>query len=91
AMLAQTAHIRDADLGFRRDGLMIVRSFRDPALDVAQRAGLLSAFAVLPGVTGVTVGNNAPGDQNSTNFSGYHRPGTPDQKTSIMVVGTGQD
>lgn len=91
AMLAQTAHIRDADLGFRRDGLMIVRSFRDPALDVAQRAGLLSAFAVLPGVTGVTVGNNAPGDQNSTNFSGYNRPGTPDQKTSIMVVGTGQD
>ncbi len=91
AMLAQTAHMRDADLGFRRDGLMIVRSFNQGGVDVPQRAAVLRAFATLPGVTGVTIANNAPGDQNMTNFAGYRRPATPDRKVSVMDVGTGRD
>ncbi len=91
AMLAQTAHMRDADLGFRRDGLMIVRSFNQGGVDVPQRAAVLRAFAALPGVTGVTIGNNAPGDQNMTNFAGYRLPGAPDRKVSVMDVGTGRD
>ncbi|WP_242186070.1 ABC transporter permease [Sphingomonas sp. CARO-RG-8B-R24-01] len=90
-MLAQTAHIRDADLGFKRDGLLLIRSFSDSGLDAAQRAGVLRSMAALPGVTGVTVANNAPGDQDTTNFSGYSRPGMPDQKISVMDVGTGRD
>ena len=91
AMLAQTAHIRDADLGFRRDGLMVIRSFKDSGLDNSQRAALLSALGDVPAVVGVTVGNNAPGDQNSTNYSSYSRPESPERKTSMMVVGTGRD
>ncbi len=91
AMLAQTAHIRAADLGFGRDGLLLGRSFNDAALDAARRAALLAAFAELSGVTGVTTGNNAPGDQNSTNFSGYSRPDSPDRKVSVMWVTTGRD
>lgn len=90
-MLAQTAHMRDADLGFRRDGLILVRSFTDTALDAAQRAALLKTFAALPGVTGVTFGNNAPGDQNSTSFSGYSRPDVPGRTTSVMWVTTARD
>ena len=90
-MLTQTAHMRDADLGFRRDGLMIVRSLTTGGIDAPQRTAILRAFATLPGVTGVTIGNNAPGDQSTTNFSGYSRPGTPDHKTSVMDVGTGRD
>lgn len=91
AMLAQTAHIRDADLGFRREGLIIVRSLQQGGIDAPQRAAILRAFAAIPGVTGVTIGNNAPGDQSTTNFSGYSRPGAPDNKTSVMDVGTGRD
>ncbi len=90
-MLAQTAHIRNADLGFQRDGLLVIRSFDDSGLDAAQRAGVLRGMAAVPGVTGVTVGNNAPGDQETTNFSSYTRPGAPDQKVSVMDVGTGRD
>lgn len=90
-MLTQTAHIRDADLGFRRDGLMIVRSLMAGGIDAPQRAAILRTFAAIPGVTGVTIGNNAPGDQSTTNFSGYSRPGGPDRKTSVMDVGTGRD
>lgn len=90
-MLAQTAHIRDADLGFHREGLLLIRSFNDSGLDAAQRADILRSAAAVPGVTGVTVGNNAPGDQDTTNFSGYSRPGAPDRKISVMDVGTGRD
>ena len=90
-MLTQTAHMRDADLGFRRDGLMIVRSLTTGGIDAPQRAAILRSFAAIPGVSGVTVGNNAPGDQSTTNFTGYSRPGSPDRKTSMMDVGTGRD
>ena len=90
-MLTQTAHMRNADLGFRRDGLMIVRSLTAGGVDAPQRAAILRTFAAIPGVTGVTIGNNAPGDQSTTNFSGYSRPGAPERKTSVMDVGTGRD
>ncbi|EIZ78042.1 permease family protein [Novosphingobium sp. Rr 2-17] len=90
-MLAQTAHMRDADLGFRREGLMIVRSFNTGGVDAAQREAVLRAFAAMPGVTGVTIGNNAPGDQSTTNFSGYSRPDAPERQISVMGVGTGRD
>ena len=90
-MLAQTKHVRDADLGFQREGLMIVRSMMADGIDKPQITAILRTFAALPGVTGVTIANNAPGDQSTTNFSGYSRPGSPDRKTSIMDVGTGRD
>lgn len=90
-MLTQTAHMRDADLGFRRDGLMIVRSLMTGGIDAPQRSAILRSFAAVPGVTGVTVANNAPGDQSTTNFSGYARPGASARKISMMDVGTGRD
>ena len=90
-MLRQTAHMRDADLGFHRDGLFVVRSLMTGGIDVPQRAAILRSLAAVDGVTGVTVGNNAPGDQSTTNFSGYTRVGTPGRKTSVMDVGTGRD
>ncbi|WP_174292972.1 ABC transporter permease [Sphingomonas bacterium] len=90
-MLTQTAHIRAADLGFRRDGLVIVRSMYLGGIDAAQRAAILRGFARVPHVTGVTIANNAPGDQSTTNFSGYARPGATGPLVSLMDVGTGRD
>ncbi|WP_174279922.1 ABC transporter permease [Sphingomonas bacterium] len=90
-MLTQTAHVRAADLGFRRDGLVIVRSMFAGGIDDAQRAAILRGLARVSHVTGVTVANNAPGDQSTTNFSGYHRPGATGPKVSLMDVGTGRD
>ncbi len=90
-MLRQTAHMRDADLGFRRDGLMIVRSLMTGGIDAPQRAAILRSLASVPGVSGVTVANNAPGDQSTTNFSGYSRAGSSGGKISLMDVGTGRD
>ena len=89
-MLTQTAHMRDADLGFRRDGLMIVRSLTMGGIDASQRTAILRSLAAVPGVVGVTIGNNAPGDQSTTNFSSYSPVGAPDRKASLMDVGTGR-
>ncbi len=90
-MIGQTAHIAKADVGFRRDGLIVVRSFTDPALDAAQRTGILDAFRRQPGITSVGYGLNAPGDQNSTNTSTLHRAEAPQQEfnTSVVTAGPG--
>jgi len=74
-MLAQAAHVRDADLGFRRDGLYVVRSLNSGSVLPEQKTALLRAFAALPGVSNVTMAQNAPGDQDVTNFSTMYQPG----------------
>jgi putative ABC transport system permease protein len=60
-LAAQTNYLRNADLGFRRDGLIMVSSFLDNSIDAAQRAGLARAFKMIPGVTSVGLGTSAPG------------------------------
>ncbi len=85
-MLAQAAHVRAANIGFKRDGLVLVRSFVDSSLTQAQRRELMAAFAALPGVQSVGRANNSPGDQNTTNFGSMSRPGRPGKGPSVMTV-----
>lgn len=85
-MLAQAEHVRAADIGFKRDGLVLVRSFVDSSLAPEQRRELLTAFAALPGVDAVGRGDNAPGDQRTTNFGSMNRPGHAETKPSVMTV-----
>ncbi|WP_174280302.1 FtsX-like permease family protein, partial [Sphingomonas bacterium] len=58
-ILAQARHLERADLGFRRDGVILVTSFNDPALG-DRRDRLRAALGTLPGVTSVTVSDDAP-------------------------------
>lgn len=90
-MIAQATHVRTADLGFRRDGLYVVRSFVSESLSPEQKTALLRAFAALPGVASVTMAQNAPGDQNTTNFSTVHQPGKEASfAPSLMRVRVGE-
>ena len=88
-MLAQTAHVAKADIGFRREGLMVVQSFSDAALDTSQKTNVLAAFARQPGVVSVGSGLNAPGDQYSTNSDTIGRPSTPARTPSVSRVDVG--
>jgi putative ABC transport system permease protein len=89
-LVAQTQHLRSADLGFGRDGIITVRSFEDDALDEAQRAEILAAFANLPGVTGVARGDSAPGDNGTTNSNTVSLPGqAAGPKPSLTLVDVG--
>jgi len=90
-MLAQAAHVRAADLGFQRDGLFVVRSFADVD-DDAQKAAVLRALAAVPGITGLTLAENSPGEQYTTNHSQMHQPGMEATRNpSTMHVAVGPD
>jgi putative ABC transport system permease protein len=89
-MLAQANHVRNADLGFRRDGLYVVRSLNSGSVLPEQKTALMRAFAALPGVSHVTMAQNAPGDQNVTNFSMMYQPGMQGIRApSLMDVRVG--
>ncbi|MGN6279415.1 MAG: ABC transporter permease [Sphingomonas sp.] len=91
-LVAQTEHLRSADLGFARDGIITVRSFQDGALEESQRSELLNAFANLPGVTAVGRGDDAPGDNGTTNSNTVSLPGQGSgPKPSLTLVDVGLD
>lgn len=89
-MLAQAAHVRAADLGFKRDGLFILSKYA--WVDDARKGSLLHAVAALPGVIAVTSGQNVPGSQMTTNQSTIFRAGQDRSRgRSIMDVVVGDD
>lgn len=67
-MWSQMRFLARAELGFERQGLLLVDSFGDPALE-GRRAELLSVIGAIPGVTGVTMSNRAPGSGNVINVN----------------------
>jgi putative ABC transport system permease protein len=74
---AQTSHVRNADVGYKREGLMLVMSLQYPSLNDAQRATLMHRFAQLPGVTSASIANNAPGPGTFKSTSDITIPGVP--------------
>lgn len=61
-LIAQTIHVRRSDLGFRREGLMIIPSLADKRLFPDQTRPILAALRRLPGVIAVGSGSEGPGD-----------------------------
>lgn len=74
-LVAQTRHVRQSDLGFRREGLLVLLSMRDSLVDSAQRRAVIAAIRDLPGVTGVAVGNTAVGGSGEDNSDNVPLPG----------------
>ena len=60
-LVAQTRHVRRADLGFGRNGLVMVAGYGDRALDPAQRSTLTNAIRAIPGVVATTTSGIVPG------------------------------
>ena len=88
-IVSQVNHLRSADLGFRRDGLIVVSSFSD-ALNAAQQDSLLNIWRSLPGVVGAAVAEVAPGEGNTT-IREFKRPGQKGAATIIDIVKTAPD
>lgn len=89
-LLAQVQHLRGADLGFRRNGLVVVNSFVDETLSHAQRETLLAAFRAVPGVTAVTEADTAPGFENTVANSSFKRPGMTGFGLALRAVAIGR-
>ncbi|MEH3160344.1 MAG: ABC transporter permease [Sphingomonas taxi] len=85
-MVAQTRHVRTADLGFKREGLLVIGSFADSGLDKPQRAALRQAFATLPGVSVVTSADNAAGGSGENNADNVPLPGQKGPGPSLRRI-----
>ncbi len=90
-MMAQIDHVRSADLGFKRGDLTTIRNFNDGALKPADRREILRSLAASPGVSGVTVAQNAPGEQLLENSITLWRASDPSVRPSLMQLEIGPD
>ena len=89
-LVAQTRHVRSADPGFRRDGIVTVLSTADPAVDDRQRSAFAARLRALAGVRMVTSSDSVPGSNNydSANFA---VPGVAGSGPSLQWITTGPD
>lgn len=85
-LVAQTRHVRETDLGFQREGLLVVRSTADSSVEPAQKRALANAFAALKEVTGVTFSNAAVGGSGEDNSDNVPLPGVPGAGPSLKWV-----
>jgi putative ABC transport system permease protein len=91
-LFAQTLHVRSADIGFQREGMMVVKSFGSADLSDPQRASLLAAYRSSPSIVSATIADAAPGDGSFTNANQMHRPGQDDKDgPNITTISVGKD
>ena len=90
-LVAQTRHVRQSDLGFQRDGLMVLLSTRDSLVTSAQTRAAVSAIRDLPSVRTVTIGNNAVGGSGENNADNVPLPGVAGDGPSLRWIVTGPD
>ncbi|WP_454887478.1 ABC transporter permease [Sphingomonas oryzagri] len=88
-LVAQTRHLRRADLGFARNGLIIVKSLPDPTLNASQRASLLAIFANLSMIRAVGTADSNAGGSGQNDTESVPIPGRPGSGPSLREIGTG--
>ena len=88
-LVAQTRHVRQTDLGFKREGLLVVRSLADSLVAPGQKRAVAAAIAALPGVRSIAIGNSAVGGSGEDNSDNVTLPGVPGDGPSLrwIVVG----
>lgn len=90
-LVAQTRHVRQSDLGFQRDGLMVLLSTRDSLVSSAQTRAVVSAIREVPSVRTVAIGNNAVGGSGEDNADNVPLPGVAGDGPSLRWIVTGSD
>ncbi|WP_395396555.1 ABC transporter permease [Novosphingobium sp. BL-8A] len=90
-LVSQTRHVRQSDLGFQRDGLLIVSSLASNLIDPAQRRSIVTAIRALPNVSEVTIANNAAGGSGENNAQNVPLPGVAGDGPSLRWIAIGPD
>ena len=89
--LSQIHHMKNAEIGFKRDGVLITSSTYDAAVSDSQREALWAAYRGLTGVISVTAGNAAPGDGTLTNGTTAAVKGFVGHKPTLNWTRTSRD
>ena len=90
-LLMQTRHVRQADLGYDRDGLIIIRSIANGNVAPNLRRAMVEAIRALPSVQKVALGGDGPGGSGTTNADNLPLPGVPGEGPNMRWVDTGPD
>ncbi|KZE11866.1 MULTISPECIES: ABC transporter permease [Sphingomonas] len=85
----QVAHLRQADLGFRRDGLLVVPSLADKRIFADRARPVLAAFRQLPGVVAVGEGGTGAGGDGETNVDIIAMPADAGPGVTVMAQNVG--
>jgi putative ABC transport system permease protein len=85
---AQTSFLLGRDLGFQKDGLIVIDSIYRSQIDDSSRRTLVDRFERLPGVTHVVRANAAPPFENMS-ARNFQRPGRAPQLIGDYYVGPG--
>ncbi|WP_394652863.1 ABC transporter permease [uncultured Sphingomonas sp.] len=88
-LIAQTRYVRQTDLGFKREGLLVVTSMADSLVKPANKPALLSALRSLPQVRDVTFANASVGGSGESNSDNVPLPGVAGAGPSLNVVAVG--
>ncbi|MDR7294698.1 putative ABC transport system permease protein [Pelomonas aquatica] len=88
-LVAQTHHMRNADLGFQREGLLMVPSLAEIGISPPQARAILAAFRELPGVRAVGSANVGAGVDGNAALDAIDMPGLPAPGLTIRVISVG--
>ena len=88
-LVAQTRHVRASDVGFRRQGLLVVGSLGSDQIGEARAREILAAFRALPGVVAVGISNFAAGGSGSESADNVPLPGVAGPGPSLNWVDVG--
>ena len=88
-LVAQTRHLRQADLGFARDGLIVVKSLA--GLSEGQQGAMRDAIADLPMIRSVGIADSAAGGFGNNNANNIEIPGRAGPGPSLREIVVGRD
>ncbi|WP_454280689.1 ABC transporter permease [Sphingomonas sp. Marseille-Q8236] len=88
-LVAQTRHVRQADLGFRREGLLVAPWLG--YVDSAKHLALIDAFRAVPGVSMVTTSDTGVGDVGNNNSDNLRLSGRLGPGPAARSIRIGSD
>ncbi len=90
-LVAQTRHVRAADIGFEREGLTAVLSLRDSLVEPAQKSAFLREARDLPDARQAALANTVVGGSGVRNADNIPLPGVAGEGPSLMWEIVGPD
>lgn len=90
-LVAQTRHVRQTDLGFNRDGLLVIRSMADSLVAPARKPAIVARLRALPMVRAISLSNTAVGGSGEDNSDNVPLPGVPGSGPSLTWSIVGPD
>lgn len=86
-LFAQLQHLRSADIGFDRDGLLLIRSM-SWADDDTQRRAIALRMAAIPSVRSVAISDSVPGGSDTNNVDTFGEDGSAPISMRRVAIGS---